>query len=95
MDNVALIHYNRPELAFTFEQKQEELHCELLQSLQHFLPEATAALSTNSSLEAVIYSILLQFQPQHHQVKASIWSYGPTASNIDFQGLQAELQLLQ
>ena len=54
-----------------------------------------AAPSTDSSPEAVIHSVPLQFQPQRRKGKAPIWSQGPTPSNVEFQGLQAQLQQLQ
>ena len=57
--DVALISYNRPESAFKFEVCSDEPQYELLQLLAHSAEQVIAALSTNSSPEAVIYSLPL------------------------------------
>ena len=54
-----------------------------------------AAPSTDSSPEAVIHSVLLQFQPQRRKGKAPVQSQARTYSNAEFQGLRAQLQQLQ
>ena len=91
MNNVALTPYNRPESAFNFEGWQEAPQRGLPSLLPHSLPLVTAAPSTDSSPEAVIYSVPLQFQPQRRKGKAPVRSQGPTPSNAEFQGLQAQL----
>ena len=53
------------------------------------------ASSTDSSPEAVIHSVPLQFQTQLHKSKGPVHSQGPTPSNAEFQGLRAQLQQLQ
>ena len=95
MDDVALTLYNRPESAFNFEGWQEAPHCGLLSLLPCSLLQVTPAPSTDSSSQAVIHSIPLQFQPQRRKGKAPEQSQGPTSSNAEFQGLQAQLQQLQ
>ena len=95
MDNVALIPCNRPESAFNFEGWQEVPECGLPQLLPRSPQQATAAPSTDSSLEAVIHSVPLLFQPQRHKRQAPVQSQGPTPSNAEFQGLWAQLQQLQ
>ena len=62
MDDVAVTCYNHPGSAFTEEGWQEELQHELQQLLSHSLPTATDASSTDSSPEAVIHKVLLQFR---------------------------------
>ena len=64
MDDVALTPYNCPESVFNFEDWQEVLQRRLPLLLLHSPPTAMNTPSTDSSLEAVIYSVLLQFQPQ-------------------------------
>ena len=54
-----------------------------------------AAPSTDSSPEAVIHSVPLQFQPQRRKGKAPVRSQGPTLSNAEFHGVRAQLQQLQ
>ena len=87
MDDVALTPYNRPESAFNLEGLQEALQ----RGLPSLLPRSSllvaAAPSTNSSPEAVIHSVPLQFQPQPREGKAPVRSQGPTPSNVEFQGL--------
>ena len=63
MDNVALTPYNCPESTFNFEGWPEASQRELLQLLPCSPPQPTAAPSTDSSPEAVISSVPLQFQP--------------------------------
>ena len=70
MNYVALTPYNHPEPAFNFEEWQEAPQRGLLLLLPHSPPSVAAAPSTDSSLEAVIHSVTLQFQPQHHKGKA-------------------------
>ena len=60
-DDVARTPYNRPESAFNFEGWQETPQRGLLLLLLHTLPSVAAALSTDSSSEAVIHSVGLQF----------------------------------
>ena len=95
MDDVVLTHYNCPESAFYFEEWQEAPQRSVPSLLSHWLPSVAAAASTDSSPQAVIHSVPLQFQPQRRKGKASVRSQGPTTSNIEFQGLQAQLQKLQ
>ena len=95
MDNVALTPYNRPESAFNFQGWQEALQRGLPSLLLRAPPSVVAAPSTDSSPEAVIHSVPLQFQPQRRKGKAPARSQGPTPSNAEFQGLQAQLQQLQ
>ena len=70
MDDVALIHYNRLGSAFNFKGWQEALQRGLPQLLPRSPPQVTAAPSTDSSTEAVIHGIPLQFQPRRHKGKA-------------------------
>ena len=95
MDDVALTPYNRPESAFNFEGCQEAPQ----RGLQSLLPRSPASVaaapSTDSSPEAVIHTVTLQFQPQRRKGKNPVRSQGPTPSNADFQGLRAQLQQLQ
>ena len=63
MDNVALTRYNPPESAFNFEGWQEAQECGLQQFVPRSSPQATDAPSTDSSPEAVIHSVPLEFQP--------------------------------
>ena len=95
MDDVALTPYNRPESAFNFEGCQEAPQCGLPSQLPRSPPSVAAASSTDSSLEAVIHSVLLQFQPQCRNSKAPARSQGPTPSNAEFQGPRAQLQQQQ
>ena len=95
MDNVALMPYNRPESAFNFQGLQEAPQRELPSRLPYSPPSVAAAPSIDSSPETVIHSVLLQFQLQRRKGKAPVWSQGPTSSNAEFQGLQAQLQQLQ
>ena len=64
MHNVALTPYNCPESAFSFEGWQEAPQRGPPQLLSCSPPQVSAAPSTDSSPEAVIHSIPLQFQPQ-------------------------------
>ena len=95
MEDVALIPYNRPESAFNFEGWQETPQRGLPSLLSRSPPSVAAALSTDSSPEAVIHSVQLQFQPQCRKGKAPVRSQGPTSSNAKLQGLRAQLQQLQ
>ena len=95
MDDVELTPYNRPESVFNFERWQEAPQCGLPQLLPYSSPQPTTASSTDSSLEAVIHSALLQFQPQRRKGKAPLRSQGPTSSNAVFQSLRAQLYQLQ
>ena len=95
MGDVALTPYNRPESAFNFEGWQEALQRGLPPLLPRSPPSVAAASSSDSSPEAVIHSVQLQFQPQRRKGKAPARSQGPTTSNTEFQGLRAQLQQLQ
>ena len=95
MNDMVLTPYNRPESAFNFEGWQKALQRGLPSLLPHSPPSVAAATSTDSSPEAVIYSVPLQFQPQRRKGKAPVQSQGPTPSNAEFQGLRAQLQQLQ
>ena len=95
MDDVALAPYNRPESAFNFQSYQETPDLGLRLLLLYCRRQATAASSTDSSPKAVIYSVPLQFQPQHYTGKAPAGSQGPSPSNAEFQSLRAQLQHLQ
>ena len=92
---MALTPYNRSESAFNFEGWQELPQCRLLSLLLRSPPLEAAALSTDSSPEAVIHSIPLQFQFQRSKGKVPVRSQGPTPSNAEFQDLQAQFQQLQ
>ena len=94
-DDVALTPYNPPESAFNFEGWQEAPQRGLPSLLPSSPPSVAAALSTDSSLEAVIPSLPLQFQLQCGKGKAPIQSQGTTLSNALCQGLRAQLQQLQ
>ena len=72
MGDVALMPYNCPESAFNFKGWQEEPQGGLLQLLSCFPLQATTAPPTDSSLEAVMDSVPLQFQPQHRKGKAPV-----------------------
>ena len=72
IDDIALTPYNRPESAFNFEGWQEVPERGLPQLLPRSPPQATTAPSTDSSPEAVIYSVPLQFQQQRRKGKALI-----------------------
>ena len=65
MYNVALTPYNHPESAFNSAGWQEAPQRGLPSLLPRFPPEATSAPFTDSSPEAVIHSVPLQFQLQH------------------------------
>ena len=95
MDDVALTPYNCPDSAFYFEWRQEAPQRVLSSLLPHPLPSVAAAPSTDSSPEAVIHSVQVQFQPPCCKGKAPVRSQGPTPSYTEFQGLQAQLQQLQ
>ena len=95
MDDVALTPYNRSESAFNFQGWQEAPQRALPQLLLRSPPHVTSAPSTDSSPEAVIHIVPLQFQPRRHKGKALVHSLGPTASNAEFQALRAQLQQLQ
>ena len=70
MDNIALTLYKHPESALNNEEWQEGPQRVLLPLLLHSTLSAAAAPSADSSSEAVIHSIPLQFQPQHQKRKA-------------------------
>ena len=95
MDDMTLTPYNHPELVFNFEGWQEAPQRGLPSLLPRSPPFVAAAPSTDSSPEAVIHSVLLQFQPQSRKGKAPVRSQGPTPSNAEFKGLRAQLQQLQ
>ena len=95
MNDVVLTPCNHPESTFNFEGWQEALQRGLLLLLPHSTPQAPAAPSTDGSLEAVIYSVPLQFQPQHWKGKATVQRQGLTTSNAECQGIRAQLQQLQ
>ena len=63
-NNVALTPYNRPESAFNFEGCEDQPHRGLASLLLCSLLEEAETPSTDSSLEAVITRLQLQFQPQ-------------------------------
>ena len=69
MDDVAHMPYNCPKSAFNFEGWQEAPQCRLPSLLPYLPPQAAPAPSTNSSLAAVIHSVLLQFQLQRRKGK--------------------------
>ena len=69
MDNVVLIPYNRPESGFNFEGWQEAPQCGQLSILPRLPLSVAAAPSTDSSPEAVIHSLPLQFQAQRRKGK--------------------------
>ena len=69
MDDVALTPYNRPEFAFNFEVWQEAPQRGLPSLLPRLPPSVATAPSTDSSSEAVIHSVPLQFQPQRRKGK--------------------------
>ena len=69
MDNVVLTPYNRPESAFNFEGWQETPLRGLLSLLPRSPPLVAATPCTDSSLEAVIHSVLLQFHHNTAKVK--------------------------
>ena len=87
MHDMALTPYKQSKSAFNFEAWQEVPLDGLPQFLPFSLPQANAAPSTDSTPEAVIHSVPLQFQPQRHKGKASVRSWCPTTSNAEFQGL--------
>ena len=87
MEDVALTPYNRPKSAFNFEGWQEAPQCGLQSLPLRSPPSMAAAPSTDSSPEAVIHNVPLQFQPQCRKGKAPVRSQGPTPSNAEFQGL--------
>ena len=95
IDNIALIPYNRSESALSFERWQEEPQRELPPFLPYPPPSAAGAPSPDSSTEAVIHIVRLQFQQLLCKGKAPIRSQGPTLSNTEFQGLRRQLQHLQ
>ena len=72
MNDVALIPYNRHESAFNFEGWQEAPQHGLPSLLLRSPPSVAGAPSTDSSAEAMIHSVPLQFQPQRHKGKAPI-----------------------
>ena len=84
MDDVALTPHNRLDSAFNFEGWQEPPQRGLPSLLPRSPPSVAAAPSTNSSPEAVIHSVPLQFQPQRRKGKAPVQSQGPTPSNAEF-----------
>ena len=87
MDDVALTLHNGPESAFNFEGWQEAPERGLSQLLPYSPAQATATPSTDSSPEAAIHSVPLQFQPQRCKGKAPVQSQDPTSRNAEFQGL--------
>ena len=72
MDDVALTPYNPPESAFNFEAWQEAPQRGLPSLLPNSPPSVAAAPSTDSSSEAVIHSVPLQFQPQRRNGKVLV-----------------------
>ena len=84
MDDVALTPYNRPESAFNFEGWQESPQRGLPSLLPHSPPSVAAAPSTDSSPEAVIHNVPLQFQLPRRKGQAPVRSQGPTPSNAEF-----------
>ena len=95
MDDVALTPYNRPESAFNFRGWQDAPQRGLPALLSRSPSSVAAAPSTDSSSEAVIHSVPLQFQPQRCEGTAPVRSQEPTPSNAEFQGLRDQLQHLQ
>ena len=95
IDEVALTPYNRLESTCNFKGWQEAPQRGLLSLPPRSPPSVAAAPSTDSSPDAVIHSVPLQFQPQCRIGKAPVRSQGPTPSNAEFQGLRAQLQQLQ
>ena len=95
MNDVVFTPYNQPESTFNFEGWQEALQCGLPLLFSHSPPQATSTPTTDSSPEAVIHSMPLQFQPQRYKGKAPVCSQGPTLSKAEFQGLRTQLQQLQ
>ena len=87
MYDVVLTPYNRPALAFNFAGWQEALQRGLPSLLPRSPTSVVATPFTDSSPEAVIDCVPLQFQPQCRKGKALARSQGPTHSNAEFQGL--------
>ena len=92
---IGLTFYNRLESAFNLEGWQEAPQRVLPLALPLSPQSVAAAPSTDSSPEAVIYNVPLQFQSQRHKGKAPVRRQGPTPSNTEYQGLRAELRQLQ
>ena len=95
IEDEALTPYNRPESAFHFEGWQEAAQRGLPSLLPRSPPSVAAAPSTASIPEVVIHSVPLQSQPQRRKGNAPVRSQGPTPSNVEFQGLLAQVQQLQ
>ena len=95
MDDVPLTPYNHSDSAFNFEEWQEAPQGGLPSLLPRSPISVAAAPSTDSSPKAVIHSVPFQFQPQRREGKAPVRSQEPTFSNVEFQGLRAQLQQLQ
>ena len=91
---MALTPYNRPESVFNFEEWQKAPQRGLPSLLTCLPPSVAATPSTYSSSKGVIHSVPLQFQRQRRKGKGYIRSQGPTLSNAEFKGLQAQLQQL-
>ena len=92
MNNVASRSYNCSGSALNFERWQDQPYSGMPQLLLHSFLQVTPAATTDSSLEAVIHSILLPFQRQYHKGQDSTYRQGPTCSNAECQGMQAQLQ---
>ena len=95
IDDVALTSYNRPESAFNFQGWQEAPQRGLPSLIPRSPLSVATAPSTDRSPKAVIHSVPLQFERQRLKGKAPVRSQGPTPSNTEFQGLQAQIQHLQ
>ena len=72
MDYMALIPCNRPESAFNFKGWQEAPQHGLPSLVPHSPPTGAAGPSTDSSPEAVIHSVPLQFQAERRKGKAPV-----------------------
>ena len=84
MYDVTLTYYNRPESAFNFAGWQEVPQHGLPSLLPRSAQSVAAAPSADSSPEAVIHSIPLQFQLQCHKGKGPVQIQAPTSSNAEF-----------
>ena len=74
MNDVALTPYNPPDSAFNLEGWQEAPQRGLPSLFPRSPPSVAAAPSTDSSPQAVIYCVPLQFQPPHRKGKAPVRS---------------------
>ena len=95
MDDVVLTLCSYPESTFNFEGWQEAPQRVLPQLLPYFLPQATTAPSTDSTPEAVVYSVPLRFKPRCRKGKVPACSQGSTPSNAEFHRLRPQLLQLQ